>query len=145
MVSYKNHDPELATLVLKELISRYFTKHLEVHRSADAFNFVTQQSDQVRAHLNQTEEELQQLKGKAGITSLAESTKTLNAELAKTREALQAAETERAEQQAIVQELEKSLAAARARIAQQTCRPLDTNGEAVQQYHTLLDRLSQPA
>ena len=55
MVSYKNTDPELATLVLKELISRYFTKHLDVHRSADAFNFVAQQSDEVRARLNQTE------------------------------------------------------------------------------------------
>ena len=55
MVSYKNPDPELATLVLKELISRYFTKHLDVHRSADAFNFVAQQSDEVRARLNQTE------------------------------------------------------------------------------------------
>ena len=48
-VSYKNKDPQLATLVLDELVSRYFTKHLEVHRSAAAFDFVTEQSDQVRA------------------------------------------------------------------------------------------------
>ena len=64
MVSYKNPDPELATLVLKELISRYFTKHLDVHRSADAFNFVAQQSDEVRARLNQTEQELNSLRVK---------------------------------------------------------------------------------
>ena len=51
--------------MLRELISVYFTKHLEVHRSADAFNFVAQQSDEVRARLNQTEEELKQLKGDA--------------------------------------------------------------------------------
>ena len=48
LVSYRNRDPELATLVLKDLLTRYFTKHLEVHRSADAFNFVSQQSDEVR-------------------------------------------------------------------------------------------------
>src|SRR5258708_25907632 len=30
-VSYKNQDPQLATLVLQELLSRYFVKHLEVH------------------------------------------------------------------------------------------------------------------
>ena len=136
MVSYRNKDPQLATLVLNELISRYFTKHLEVHRSADAFNFVTQQSDQVRAHLNQTEEELKQLKGEAGITSLAESTTNLNAELAKTREALQAAETERAEQQAVVQEMEKSVAGARQETTQRA-KPPDANTEAVQQYHTI--------
>ena len=57
-VSYKNHDPEMATLVLQELLSRYFVKHLEVHRSAGAFDFVTQQTDQVRARLNQTEDAL---------------------------------------------------------------------------------------
>ena len=69
-VSYRNHDPELATLVLNELVNRYFNKHLEVHRSAGAFDFVTQQTDQVRARLNQTEDALKELKDKAGIVSL---------------------------------------------------------------------------
>src|SRR6266403_5762082 len=32
-VSYKDRDPQIATLVLQELLSRYFVKHLEVHRS----------------------------------------------------------------------------------------------------------------
>ena len=40
-VSYKNRDPQIAPLVLQELLSRYFIKHLEVHRSAGAFDFVT--------------------------------------------------------------------------------------------------------
>src|SRR5205809_244558 len=31
LVSYKNANPEMATLVLQELLSRYFVKHLEVH------------------------------------------------------------------------------------------------------------------
>src|SRR5438876_3312557 len=45
-VSYKNDDPQITALVLQELLSRYFVKHLEVHRSAGAFDFVTQQTDQ---------------------------------------------------------------------------------------------------
>src|ERR1051326_4121967 len=57
-VGYKNRKPEVATLVLNELVTRYFTKHLEVHRSAGAFDFVTQQTDQVRARLAQTEDAL---------------------------------------------------------------------------------------
>ena len=56
-------DPQIATLVLQELLSRYFVKHLEVHRSAGAFDFVTQQTDQVRARLNQTEDALKSLQG----------------------------------------------------------------------------------
>src|SRR5438552_17867314 len=63
-VSYQNQKPEVATAVLNELVSRYFTKHLEVHRSAGAFDFVSQQSDQIRARLNQTEDALKTLKAK---------------------------------------------------------------------------------
>src|SRR4029077_6844879 len=33
LVSFNNRDPQMATLVLQELLSRYFVKHLEVHRS----------------------------------------------------------------------------------------------------------------
>ena len=47
--------------------------------------FVAQQSDQVRARLNQTEEELKQLKAKAGILSLTESTTNINSELTRSQ------------------------------------------------------------
>src|SRR6266536_2103602 len=101
-VSYKNRDPQIATLVLPELLSRYFIKHLEVHRSAGAFDFVTQQTDQVRARLNQTEDTLKALRDKTGIVSLKDGSDALNAEAAKTKEQLNDAETELAEQKALV-------------------------------------------
>src|SRR5437762_4575614 len=104
-VSYSNGDPELATLVLNELVNRYFNKHLEVHRSAGAFDFVTQQTDQVRSRLNQTEDALKDLKDKAGIVSLAESTTALSNEAARTEEQLHMAESELAEQQARVRQM----------------------------------------
>jgi uncharacterized protein involved in exopolysaccharide biosynthesis/Mrp family chromosome partitioning ATPase len=104
-VSYKNPQPELATLVLNELVNRYFNKHLEVHRSAGAFDFVSQQTDQVRARLNQTEDALQELKEKAGILSLDNSTAALSTEVARMEEQLHSAEAELAEQQARVRQL----------------------------------------
>jgi uncharacterized protein involved in exopolysaccharide biosynthesis/Mrp family chromosome partitioning ATPase len=100
-VSYKNRNPELATLVLQELLSRYFVKHLEVHRSAGAFDFVTQQTDQVRTRLNQTEDVLKSLRDKTGIASLKEGSAALTTEAAKTREQLDTAEAELAEHQAL--------------------------------------------
>src|SRR5438034_4674358 len=102
LVSYKNRDPQIATLVLQELLSRYFVKHLEVHRSAGAFDFVAQQTDQVRARLNQTEDALKSLRQKTGIASLKEGSAALTAEAAKTQEQLNAAEADLAEQQALV-------------------------------------------
>src|SRR5205807_10550298 len=68
-VAYKSHDPSLATIVLRELVIRYFNKHLEVHRSIGAFDFVTQQTDQIRSRLNQTEDSLRSLRSKVGIAS----------------------------------------------------------------------------
>jgi uncharacterized protein involved in exopolysaccharide biosynthesis len=101
LVSYKNRDPQMATLVLQELLSRYFVRHLEVHRSAGAFDFVTQQTDQVRARLNQTEDALKSLRDKTGIVSLKEGSEALTVEAAKTQEALNTAEVELAEQKAV--------------------------------------------
>ena len=105
LVSYKNRDPQIATLVLQELLSRYFVKHLEVHRSAGAFDFVTQQTDQVRARLNQTEDTLKSLKEKTGIASLKEGSAALTTEAAKTQEQINGAEADLAEQQALVNQI----------------------------------------
>jgi uncharacterized protein involved in exopolysaccharide biosynthesis/Mrp family chromosome partitioning ATPase len=105
LVYYKNRDPQIATLVLQELLSRYFVKHLEVHRSAGAFDFVTQQTDQVRARLNQTEDALKSLRDKTGIVSLKDGKDALTAEAAKTKEQLNDAEAELAEHQALVKQM----------------------------------------
>jgi len=104
-ISYKNPNPEVATLVLQELLSRYFVKHLEVHRSAGAFDFVTQQTDQVRARLNQTEDALKSLREKTGIASLKEGSAALTTEAAKTQEQLNIAEANLAEQQALANQV----------------------------------------
>src|SRR4029077_6826715 len=104
-VSYKNQNPELSTVVLNELVNRYFNKHLEVHRSAGAFDFVTQQTDQVRSRLNQTEDALRDLKEKAGIVSLEASTTSLNTEAERVEEQLHFAEADLAEEQARFRQL----------------------------------------
>ena len=108
-VSFRHRDPEMASQVLTELVTRYFSKHLMVHRNTGAFDFVTQQADQVRGRLRQTEEELKQLKSKAGIISLTESSTALGTQLGRSQDELLAAEAERAEQLARVKELEKWL------------------------------------
>ena len=104
LISYKDHDAQTATAVLQELLSRYFVKHLEVHRSAGAFDFVTQQTDQVHTRLSRTEDELRKLKEKTGIASLKEGRDALTAEASKAREALNAAEADLAEKQALVRQ-----------------------------------------
>jgi uncharacterized protein involved in exopolysaccharide biosynthesis/Mrp family chromosome partitioning ATPase len=103
-ISYKNRSREIAPLVLQELLSRYFVKHLEVHRSAGAFDFVTQQTDQVRARLNQTEDALKALRDKTGIVSLTHGSEALTTQAAKAQEQLDAAEADLVEKQASVKQ-----------------------------------------
>lgn len=138
-VSYANRDPELATLVLDELLNRYFTKHLEVHRSAGAFDFVTQQTDQVRTRLNETEDALKALKAKAGIVSYGDSTAALSSALQKVGDELYAAEEALAGQRARVKRMEESAGKAAAG-GKET--PGASSG-VVQRYQAIVTRLGQ--
>jgi polysaccharide biosynthesis transport protein len=106
-VSYQNPKPEVATAVLNELVSRYFTKHLEVHRSAGAFDFVSQQTDQIRARLNQTEDALKALKAKAGVMALPDSMASINLQSQHLEDQLRATESDLAEQQAKLKQIER--------------------------------------
>ena len=152
-VSYTSRDPQLATTVLDELVNRYFVKHLEVHRSAAAFDFVTRQSDQVRARLNQTDDALKALKTKAGITSVADNTGTLSADVVKIEDQYLAAEAELAEQTARVKEIENSIGAASSSASNsksqnssnssETSARSPVSSEELQQYKALTTRLDQ--
>ncbi|MBV8901359.1 MAG: hypothetical protein JOY92_14750 [Verrucomicrobia bacterium] len=140
VATYRNANPELAVRVLQELVTRYFDKHLEVHRSVGAFDFVTRETNQVRTQLNQTEEELKRLKAKAGVISLPETTASLNAELAKSQEDLNAAEAELAGQQARVKEIERYMAGADAtQMESASHRP---SNDALQDYQSLVNHVA---
>ncbi len=149
-VSYKNRDPQLAVLVLNELVNRYFTKHLEVHRSAAAFDFVSQQADQVRARLRATEESLKELKAKAGIESVADNSATLSADVIKIEDQYAGAESDLAEQTARVRQIEESVGAGGSGSGKKksgakaapTATPRPASSEEVQQYQVLMARLS---
>ena len=73
-LTYKDYDPAVAQPVLAAVIDAYYKKHVEVHRQAGAIgDFLSQETDQLRARLQQTEEELRKEKDKAGIISLDDS------------------------------------------------------------------------
>ena len=145
-VSYKNENPALATNVLQELLKRYFIKHLEVHRSEAAFDFITQQTDQIRARLTQTEEELKRLKDKVGVVSLADSTNAVSLEMSRAQGALKTSETERAEQIARMTEIEKffSVVAGKAASDDKTAAPppKPAGNAETQEYQALINRLN---
>ena len=111
-VSYESNDAGLSSVVLSEVIRRYLEMHLEVHRPSGGFEYLTQQSDQMRLRLNQTDEQLKQLKSKAGIVSMEQTPLTLTARVAKGERELADVEAELAAERARLSEMQKSIAAA---------------------------------
>lgn len=106
-VKYKNADPQMAKEVLRELVERYFNKHLEIHRSAAAFDMVSKQVEEVRGRLEKTEKELNRLRTESGIVSMTDATKSLSAQRSKIQQDLMQARAEMAQQAASIQALEK--------------------------------------
>lgn len=141
-ISYKNRDPQLATLVLDELVKFYFDKHLEIHRSVGSFDLVSRQTAQLRTELSRTEEELQKMKETAGITSPTEDTSAVATELTKTQDELDSAETELASQQARVRELEEWNTGAAIKPAADNGTPQPSTA-AIEEYRSLVSRVAQ--
>lgn len=107
-IKYGNPEKEMATLVLNELVKQYFAKHLEIHRSATAFDLVSKQAEEARIRLKETESQLNKLKTDSEIISLAEATGTLLTQKSKTEEDLNKAKAELAEQKARMDSFEKN-------------------------------------
>jgi polysaccharide biosynthesis transport protein len=139
-VSFKSGDPTLPMPILQQLVKRYFDKHLEIHRSAGAFDYVTKEAAELKDQLNQTEAELKELKGRAGIISLAETKATLQNDLGRSQEELDRAVAELAAQQALVKEFEKSLTVTDTTQPDAPTRPV--SGDVVQKYQSLVNRLT---
>jgi polysaccharide biosynthesis transport protein len=140
-VSFRSSSRDLPMPVLQELVKRYFDKHLEVHRSIGAFDFVTKETQELQNQLNQTEAELKELKAKAGVVSLTESTASLATELGKAETDLDTAQGELATQRARVHELETSLAVTDTNNQSKTTTQT-ASGDVVQKYQALVARLT---
>lgn len=87
-VYYDGPTPELSLRVLTELVEAYLNKHLQVHRSGAAYDFLSQQTDQSRARLAETEAELRKVKNEAGIGSAQESEAALMGRVAELKRTL---------------------------------------------------------
>lgn len=107
-VKYGNVDEDAAKVVLDKLLELYFKKHLDIHRSAAAFDLVSKQTEEVRSRLLETEKNLNQLRTESGITSLSAATDALSGQRARTRDDLMKARAELAEQEARIQSLLKT-------------------------------------
>ena len=94
-LSMTHSDPEVARLALQQLIDLYFKRHAEIHRGLGTIDAIlAQQTDQIRSRLLQTDEELRELRTKAGVVSLEDTKREHAQQMGIIRQAIFATESE---------------------------------------------------
>ncbi|WP_265594686.1 cellulose synthase operon protein YhjQ/BcsQ [Haloferula sp. BvORR071] len=106
-VIYRHPNPQLTVDVLNEVVKRYYQKHLKIHRSVDSLDAVAKQVEQVGTKLRATEAELNKMKSDAGIISLDDEKLSLSSQRERTKQELNSAKAERAQQATLVDRLEQ--------------------------------------
>ena len=139
-VAFTSSNPKLPKPVVQELVKRYFDKHLAVHRSTGAFDFVRQETANLKSELTETEAELKQLRDSTGIIFLKEAKTDLASEIAKTQAEQDGAISDLAAQRARVKDLAKSLAVPEIKASQMPAQPV--SGDILEQYKSVVARLT---
>ena len=107
-VIFAHPDPTVVQPALSAIIDAYLKKHVEIHEAVGIVgDFLTQETDQLRSRLAQTEDELRKARNKAGVISLEDSKKAYTEQIARIRQELFSAEAELAERSAAFQEIAK--------------------------------------
>lgn len=106
---FRWHNPEIAQVVLKELINFFMERHLEVHKVSEDYSFLKEQVDITGARLKDLENQLERLKSDEGIISYLDQQKLLLENKAKMESDLKWAQTELAETARVVHEFKKQL------------------------------------
>jgi uncharacterized protein involved in exopolysaccharide biosynthesis/Mrp family chromosome partitioning ATPase len=97
-VIFQHPDSTVVRPVLNAIIDAYLKKHVEIHQAVGIVgDFLTQETDQLRSRLVQTEDELRKARNKAGVISIEDSQKAYTGQIARIREELFSAEAELAE------------------------------------------------
>jgi len=108
-IVFKHPDPGIIQPVLNQIIDSYLKKHVEIHSAVGIMGeFLTQETDQLRSNLAETEDQLKKALDKAGVVSLEDAKKSYGDQISRIRQDIFSAEAELAERSAILQEINKN-------------------------------------
>ncbi len=103
-IVFEHSNPAIVQPVLDEIIKLYQKKHIEVHSSNGPMgDMLSKETDQLRAHLAQTEEDLRKARIKVGVISPEESKKAYATLITNLKQEIFTAQAQLAEQTAILQ------------------------------------------
>lgn len=136
---YRHTNPAVAQTVLREIVGSYLKKHIMIHQSVGIMgDFLSQETDQLRARLSQTEDELRQAMHKAGVISLEDSKKNLADQAARLRQQINDLKAELAQRTTALKEMTRESNSAPAAVG----NPQITPTEQIEAYQKILSRLA---
>ena len=95
VVTFQHPDARIVQPVLLEIINNYFQRHYEIHSAAGQYDdILNREQSLLSAQLSETEQQLLNLKNKAGILSIDDSKKDLSVQIAKIQGAILDAQAE---------------------------------------------------
>jgi capsular exopolysaccharide synthesis family protein len=109
-VSYEADSAKMAHDTLEKLIQFYLDAHVMAHRTSGSYSFFREQTENLRAALAQTEEDLNQLRNKTGVASVLDQRLILLQTAGALRRDLADTESASAASSARIEALEASLA-----------------------------------
>jgi polysaccharide biosynthesis transport protein len=137
-VTFRHPDPALVQPVLREVIERYLRLHVETHTASGMLgDFLTQETDQLRARLARTEEELRRASQRAGVVSIEEAKQAYGAQIAALRRELFSAQAELAQREAVLEELNKRQPG----IAAAALSDIPVPAEVMAEYRSVLNQI----
>lgn len=108
LLEFQHPDPAVAQLVLQKLIDAYLKKHVEIHRERGVDEALNQRRQELKTRLAQVEQELREIKARAGVGSLEETKRANETQYGKIRDSLAEAEADLAKHSAVVKEFQKA-------------------------------------
>jgi len=94
-VGFEHPDPAVTQPVLRQLITAYIARHLQVHAGVGVFDqYLTKQRDRLRLDLNDTEQELRKLKQQLGVLSIEDTRRNYDQQLGNLRQDIFTVEVE---------------------------------------------------
>lgn len=137
-IIYRHPDAGVVQPVLRQVVDEYLKMHVSVHRASGLVgDFLSQETDQLRARLAQTEEELRRANAKAGVVSLEKAKETFAEEMARLRQELFQAQAELESRRAVVAKLGQSTESAPAASVSPELEP-----GLVAEYQRLVERVA---
>ncbi len=142
-VKFRHSDPTIVQSVLREIVGSYLKKHVSIHRAVGIVgDFLTQETDQLRARLAQTEEELRQMMNKAGVISLEDSKRTSSEQIARLRQQIFDLQTDLAGRSSVLKEMTKTAPTAATAPAPTAENPSPPPAETIEAYQKIAAQLA---